>query len=55
VRKLSNDEARRYADLVVRLYGMCAGMSHQTASTARSNRMAAPLLKFLSVEARANP
>ena len=55
VRKLSNDEARRYADLVVRLYGMYAGMAHQTASTARSNRMAAPLLKFLSVEAGASP
>ena len=55
VRKLSNDEARRYADLVVRLYGMYAGMAHQTLSTPRSNRMAAPLLKFLSVESGANP
>jgi hypothetical protein len=55
VRKLSNDEARRYADLVVRLYGMYAGMAHQTLGTARSSRMAAPLLKFLSIEAGANP
>ena len=54
VRKLSNEEARRYAELVVRLYGMFAGMKHQI-HNARSNRSSAPLLKFLSVEAGANP
>ncbi len=50
VRKLSNEEARRYAELVVRLYGMFAGMKHQIQS-ARGARSNAPLLKFLSVEA----
>jgi hypothetical protein len=54
VRKLSNEEARRYADLVVRLYGMFAGMKPQI-SNGRGNRSPAPLLKFLSVEASANP
>jgi hypothetical protein len=54
VRKLSNDEAKRYAELVVRLYGMSAGMKQQI-SNARGNRGVAPLLKFLSVEASANP
>ena len=29
VRKLSNDQACRYAELVIRLYGMFAGMKHQ--------------------------
>jgi len=54
VRKLSNEEARRYAELVVRLYGMYAGMTQQIGSV-RTSRAAAPLLKFLSVEASANP
>jgi hypothetical protein len=54
VRKLSNEEARRYAELVVRLYGMYAGMTQQIGS-GRTSRAAAPLLKFLSVEASANP
>ncbi|HEY6452055.1 MAG TPA: hypothetical protein VIX87_05610 [Steroidobacteraceae bacterium] len=54
VRKLSNDEAKRYAELVVRLYGTFAGMKHQIGN-GRANRSAAPLLKFLSVEASANP
>ncbi len=54
VRKLSNEEARRYAELVVRLYGMYAGMTHQVGN-GRAGRAAAPLLKFLSVEASANP
>ena len=54
VRKLSNEEARRYAELVVRLYGMFAGMKQQVHGS-RSNRAPAPLLKFLSVEASANP
>ena len=49
VRKLSNEEARRYAELVVRLYGMFAGMRQQIHGS-RSNRSAAPLLKFLSIE-----
>jgi hypothetical protein len=54
VRKLSNDEARRYAELVVRLYGTFAGIKQQIGNV-RGNRVAAPLLKFLSVEASANP
>jgi hypothetical protein len=54
VRKLSNDEAKRYAELVVRLYGMSAGMKQQI-NNGRGNRSVAPLLKFLSVEASANP
>lgn len=54
VRKLSNEEARRYAELLVRLYGMFAGMQHQV-NAGRGNRSPAPLLKFLSVEAGANP
>jgi hypothetical protein len=54
VRKLSNEEARRYAELVVRLYGMFAGMKQQI-HNGRGNRTAAPLLKFLSIEASANP
>lgn len=54
VRKLSNEEARRYAELVVRLYGMFAGMKQQLHGP-RGNRATAPLLKFLSVEAGANP
>jgi hypothetical protein len=53
VRKLSNDEAKRYAELVVRLYGMSAGMKQQI--NARGPRSVAPLLKFLSAEASANP
>jgi hypothetical protein len=54
VRKLSNEEARRYAELVVRLYGMFAGMKQQI-HNGRANRAPAPLLKFLSAEASANP
>jgi hypothetical protein len=54
VRKLSNDEARRYAELMVRLYGTYAGMKQQIGN-GRSNRSPAPLLKFLSVEASASP
>jgi len=40
VRKLSNEEARRYAELVVRLYGMFAGMKQQI-HNGRGNRTAA--------------
>jgi hypothetical protein len=54
VRKLSNEEARRYAELVVRLYGMFAGMKQQIQG-GRSNRSSAPLLKFLSTEASVSP
>jgi hypothetical protein len=52
VRKLSNDQACRYAELVVRLYGMFAGMNHHVA--ARNSRSVAPLAKFLATEA-SNP
>jgi hypothetical protein len=54
VRKLSNEQARHYAELVVRMYGMFAGMKQQVGN-GRGPRSAAPLLKFLSVEASANP
>jgi hypothetical protein len=54
VRKLSNDEARRYAELVVRLYGMFAGMQHQV-SAARPARASAPVLKLRPAEASASP
>ena len=49
VRKLSNDQACRYAELVIRLYGMFAGMSHHVA--ARNARPLVPLAKFLATEA----
>lgn len=54
MRKLSNEEARRYAELMVRLYGTYSGMKQQIGN-GRGNRSAAPLLKFLSAEASANP
>ncbi|HEY1725462.1 MAG TPA: hypothetical protein VGF89_08565 [Steroidobacteraceae bacterium] len=46
VRKLSNDQACRYAELVVRLYGTIAGMAHPVA--VRANRQVVPLSKFLA-------
>ena len=49
VRKLSNDEARRYAELVVRLYGMLAGMRHHVGT--RAVRPVAPLSNLLAVTA----
>jgi hypothetical protein len=52
VRKLSNDQACRYAELVVRLYGMFAGMNHHVA--ARNSRPVVPLAKFLATEASSN-
>jgi len=55
VRKLSNEQARHYAELVVRLYGMFAGIKQQQTLNGRGGRTAAPLLKFLSIEASANP
>jgi hypothetical protein len=55
VRKLSNEEARRYAELVVRMYGMFAGMQYQVSAAARSARGTAPLLTLLSSEASASP
>jgi hypothetical protein len=45
VRKLSNEQACRYAELVVRLYGRFAGQHH--AVTARNLRPVVPLMKFL--------
>src|ERR1700680_1537275 len=45
VRKLSNDQACRYAGLVIRLYGMFAGMNHHVA--VRNARSVVPLAKFL--------
>ena len=41
VRKLSNEEARRYAELVVRAYGMFAGMKQQI-HNGRGNRTPSP-------------
>jgi hypothetical protein len=52
VRKLSNDQACRYAELVVRLYGMFAGMNHHVA--VRNARAVVPLAKFLATEASSN-
>ncbi len=52
VRKLSNDQACRYAELVIRLYGMSAGMNHHVA--ARGPRPVVPLAKFLASEASSN-
>ena len=52
VRKLSNDQACRYAELVVRLYGMFAGMNHHVA--ARNARPVVPLAIFLAAEASSN-
>jgi hypothetical protein len=52
VRKLSNDQACRYAELVVRLYGMFAGMNHHV--TTRNSRAVVPLSKFLATEASSN-
>lgn len=46
VRKLSNEEACRYAELVVRLYGLLAGTHHHMA--ARNLRPVVPLAKFLA-------
>src|SRR5580658_3386146 len=52
VRKLSNDQACRYAELVIRLYGMTAGMSHHVA--ARSARPVVPLAMYMAAEASSN-
>lgn len=49
VRKLSNEEACHYAELVVRLYGMLAGLQH--AVTPRNFRPVVPLAKYLAAEA----
>src|SRR6202041_1463163 len=46
VRKLSNDQACRYAQLVVRLYGVGAGTNQHLAS--RNSRQVVPLAKFLA-------
>ncbi|HEY4974100.1 MAG TPA: hypothetical protein VII41_10850 [Steroidobacteraceae bacterium] len=51
VRKLSNEQACRYAELVIKLYGMFAGMSHVAA---RNARPVVPLAKFLATEASSN-
>jgi len=47
VRKLSNEQARQYAELVIRLYGMFAGMHHQVTSS-RTVRLNAPLAHLLA-------
>jgi hypothetical protein len=52
VRKLSNDQACRYAELVIRLYGIQAGMSHHVA--ARSTRPVVPLAIYMASEASSN-
>jgi hypothetical protein len=48
IRKLSNEQACHYAELVVRLYGTLAGQHHHV--TPRALR-AVPLVKFLAAEA----
>jgi hypothetical protein len=52
VRKLSNDQACHYAELVIRLYGMQAGMSHHVA--ARNARPVVPLAMYMASEASSN-
>ena len=52
VRKLSSDQACRYAELVIRLYGMLAGMNHHVA--ARNARPVVPLAIYLAAEASSN-
>jgi hypothetical protein len=52
VRKLSNDQACRYAELVIRMYGVFAGMNHHV--PARNARPLVPLAKFLATEASSN-
>jgi len=49
IRKLSNDDARRYATLVVKLYGALAS-TKLPGGPARSLRALAPLAKLLAVE-----
>jgi hypothetical protein len=49
VRKLSNEEACHYAELVVRLYGLLAGLHHCAAP--RTFRPAVPLATYLAAEA----
>jgi hypothetical protein len=51
VRKLSNDQACRYAELVIRMYGQFAGMGHVAPRNARA---VVPLAKFLASEASSN-
>src|ERR1700722_10751748 len=53
VRKLSNEEACRYAELVVRLYGMFAGMKYQVVNGGRGARPMVPLANLLANEADA--
>jgi hypothetical protein len=49
IRKLSNEQACHYAELVVRLYGTFAGQQHHVAP--RNLRPVVPLVKFLAAEA----
>jgi len=51
VRKLSNEQACRYAELVIRMYGTLAGMNHVAA---RNARPVVGLSKFLAAEASSN-
>jgi hypothetical protein len=50
VRKLSNEEACHYAELVVRLYGMFAGMKYQVVNGGRGARPMVPLANLLATE-----
>jgi hypothetical protein len=52
VRKLSNEQAARYGVLVVRLFGMLAGMRH--VAVTRTSRALPPLVKLLSEGALVN-
>jgi hypothetical protein len=47
--KLSNEEACHFAELVVRLYGVLAGLHHS--AQPRSFRPVVPLTKYLTAEA----
>ena len=50
VRKMSNEEASRYAELVVRLYGMLAGLHDRASAAPRNLRPVVPLTKFLTAD-----
>jgi hypothetical protein len=51
--KLSNEEACHFAELIVRLYGLLAGMHHHLLP--RSLRPVIPLAKYLTAEAGSIP
>lgn len=51
VRKLSNQDVRHYAELLVKLYGMFAGVKHQRTSP----RAVTSVPKYIAAAGAANP